>query len=163
MKTVLVLALLALAGPALAESMRAGDFIVRYNALSADGLPAASAKAQGVAHTPEQALLDVSASRIDNDENVEATVKADGRHPDRRKRRHRLPQDQRRRQYQLPGHLHGTKLRLTALLAGCHAQGRHDPARGIQPGFHRRLRPGLHIPTSFTRLACCRRMLRTCK
>lgn len=76
MKTVFVLALLALAGPALADSMRAGDFIVRYNALSADGLPAASAKAQGVAHTPEQGLLNVSASRIANDENVEATVKA---------------------------------------------------------------------------------------
>lgn len=76
MKTALVLALLALAGPALADSMRAGDFIVRYNALSADGLPAASAKAQGVAHTPEQGLLNVSASRIANDENVEATVKA---------------------------------------------------------------------------------------
>jgi len=76
MKTAFVLALLALAGPVLADSMRAGDFIVRYNALSADGLPAASAKAQGVAHTPEQGLLNVSASRIANDENVEATVKA---------------------------------------------------------------------------------------
>jgi len=76
MKTLFVLALLALVGPALADSMRAGDFIVRYNALSADGLPAASAKAQGVAHTPEQGLLNVSASRIANDENVEATVKA---------------------------------------------------------------------------------------
>lgn len=76
MKTLLVFSLLALAGPALADSMRAGDFIVRYNALSADGLPAASAKAQGVAHTPEQGLLNVSASRIANDESVEATVKA---------------------------------------------------------------------------------------
>jgi len=76
MKTAFVLAFLALAGPVLADSMRAGDFIVRYNALSADGLPAASAKAQGVAHTPEQGLLNVSASRIANDENVEATVKA---------------------------------------------------------------------------------------
>ena len=76
MKTAFVLALLALAGPVLADSMRAGDFIVRYNALSADGLPAASAKAQGVAHTPEQGLLNVSASRTANDENVEATVKA---------------------------------------------------------------------------------------
>ncbi|HEY4144242.1 DUF4426 domain-containing protein [Pinirhizobacter sp.] len=76
MKTVLFLAFLALAGPALADEMRAGEFIVRYNALSADGLPAASAKAQGVAHTPEQGLLNVSASRIANDDSVEATVKA---------------------------------------------------------------------------------------
>jgi uncharacterized protein DUF4426 len=76
MKTVLAFSLLAVAGTAMAEEMRAGDFVVRYNALSADGLPAASAKAQGVAHTPEQGLLNVSTSRIANDESVDATVKA---------------------------------------------------------------------------------------
>jgi hypothetical protein len=70
----MVVALAAVAGAAHGDEVRTRDFVIRYNALSADGLPAASAKAQGLAHTPEQGLLNVSVSRIDNDRSVAAAV-----------------------------------------------------------------------------------------
>jgi hypothetical protein len=66
---------LATCAVARADEVRTSNFVIRYNALSADGLPAASAKAQGLAHTPEQGLLNVSVSRIDNDASVPASVK----------------------------------------------------------------------------------------
>ena len=74
-RTFFMLAVALGAGASNAEQVRTRDFVIRYNALSADGLPAASAKAQGLAHTPEQGLLNVSVSRIDNDASVAATVK----------------------------------------------------------------------------------------
>lgn len=74
LRNLLIVTLAVSAGVVHAEEVRTRDFVIRYNALSADGLPAASAKAQGVAHTPEQGLLNVSVNRIDNDASVAASV-----------------------------------------------------------------------------------------
>jgi hypothetical protein len=73
-----MVALFAVAG-AHAEEQRAGDYTIRYNALSAAALPEASAKAYGLAHEASQGLLNVMVARNEDDASMAATVEGSAR------------------------------------------------------------------------------------